>query len=44
MAQDIAAFVAGLIAAVCLLGWQGPVSKYMQASLADASAQARTVR
>jgi hypothetical protein len=44
MAKDIAVFVTAMIAAVCLLGKEGVVAKHMRASLADASAQARTVR
>lgn len=44
MAKDIAVLCAGLIAAVCLLGANGPVYKHMQASLADVSLQVRAMR
>jgi hypothetical protein len=44
MAKDIATLCVGLIAAVCLLGNNGPVAKHMRTQLADASMQARAVR
>jgi hypothetical protein len=44
MAHTISTYLVGLLVAVCLLGKEGVVAKHMRASLADASAQARTVR